>query len=399
MKILVACELSDLVLDELRPLGSDLIYAPRLTPDELPARCREVGVLIVDDLRVAPEVIAGAQTLQLIVRAGPGPGNVALEEASTQGVVVAHCPNKDAASIAELAFGLMLALDRHIVESTDALRQGRWARSEFLDARGLAGRTLGLLGLHAAGLEIARRAHAFGMPVVAWSPVAPADVEFSREIELCDWPREVARKSEIVVVLDGPETRQLVLVDSEFIDTLPANALLVHLGGPGALDESAVADAVQRRGLRVALDTHPAAPTGNTGRFKSRLVGLPGVIGTLAVRGVTQQAQDAIASEIVQIVRTYLISGDIVNGLNIAERSPATWQLVCRVRDQVGVMASILDAIRADGINAQEIASRVFLGAKAALCTIALDERPSAEALDAIRALPDVLHLELRAVV
>ena len=70
-----------------------------------------------------------------------------------------------------------------------------------------------------------------------------------------------------------------------------------------------------------------------------------------------------------------------------------------RVRDAVGVMASILEAIRADGINAEEISSRVFVGARAAWCTIALDERPSTEALEAIRALHDVLYLEIRAVV
>ncbi|HPM24009.1 MAG TPA: hypothetical protein PLP66_08875, partial [Phycisphaerae bacterium] len=97
--------------------------------------------------------------------------------------------------------------------------------------------------------------------------------------------------------------------------------------------------------------------------------------------------------------RSFVVSGEVLNCLNLCDRSPATWQLVLRVRDQVGVMAAILDAIRADGINAQEMASRVFTGAKAAWCVIALEERPSTEALESIRALPDVLHLELRAVV
>lgn len=399
MKILVACEVPDATLDELRPLGSDLIYAPKLAPEELDAKLADVGVLVVENLRVAPASISKAESLQLIVRAGPGAGNVAIEEASAQGVVVAHCPDKDAAAVAELAFGMMFALDRQIYENTEALKQGRWARGEFMGARGLAGRTLGLIGYDGAAMEIARRARCFEMQVVAWSPHMPHEDQLDRDVELCDWPREVARKASIIVVLGSPETEQMSLVDSEFLETLAPGSILIHLAQPGAIDEGAVAQAVQTRGLRVGLDVHSAAPSGDSGKFKSRLLPLVGVIGTHHIGAETQQARDAIAAEIVRTVRTFLINGDVANGLNIAERSPATWQLVCRVRDQVGVMASILDAIRADGINAQEISSRVFLGAKAALCTIALDERPSAQALDAIRAIPDVLHLELRAVV
>ncbi|MBK8913866.1 MAG: hypothetical protein IPM64_04550 [Phycisphaerales bacterium] len=399
MKILVACELTDDSLRQLRPLGSDLAYAPRLTTEELPASLADVGVLVVDGLRVRPSDIAGAAALQLIVRAGPGPANIAVEEASAQGVVVSHCPNNDAAAIAELAFGLMLALDRQIVESTDCLNKGRWARGEFLHARGLAGRTLGLLGYDRSSEAIARRARAFDMQVVAWTPQLGPDRDVDRDVEFCDWPREVARRSDVIVVLGAPEAEQHILVDDEFLEALSEGASLIHLAQPGVIDEAALARAVQTRGLRVALDVHSAAPTADSGKFKSRLMPAAGVIGTQHVGPHTQQARDAIAAEIVRIVRTFLINGDIVNGLNIAERSPAMWQLVCRVRDQVGVMASILDAIRADDINAQEISSRVFLGAKAALCTIALDERPSAAALDAVRAIPDVLHLELRAVV
>jgi D-3-phosphoglycerate dehydrogenase len=98
-------------------------------------------------------------------------------------------------------------------------------------------------------------------------------------------------------------------------------------------------------------------------------------------------------------VRAFVVSGEILNCLNLLEHGPATWQLVVRARDAVGVMASILDAIRADGINVEEISSRVFVGARAAWCTISLDERPSAEVLEAVRALPEVLYSQIRAVV
>ncbi len=399
MRILVACELPDFAINELRSLGSDFAYEPRLRPDALAGAIPDVAILIVGALRVAPEVIQRGKALQMIVHAGSGAPNIALDEASAQGIFVMHCPGRDAAALAELAFGLIVALDRRVVEHTITLREGRWNRAELLDARGLAGRSLGVLGWCAAGAEVARRARAFGMHVAAWSPTMTPEQLEAHGVECCAWPRELARRCDIVTVHAPRALDRQVVVDEEFLENMRAGAYLIHLGHPGALDEAAVARAVQQRQLRVALDVYVSEPAGDVGKFRSPLLQLPGVIGTQHVGGVTEQVRDSVAAEVVRIVRTFLVSGELLNCLNIAERSPATWQLVLRVRDQVGVMAAILEAVRADGINAEEISSRVFTGAKAAWCTIALDERPSNEALDAIRALPDVLHLELRAVV
>ena len=174
---------------------------------------------------------------------------------------------------------------------------------------------------------------------------------------------------------------------------------MVHVGQPTAIDEVALAAAIRARGLRVAVDVFASEPVAESARFRPRLCDLPGVITTQHIGPLTEQARDATAAEVVRIIRAFVVSGEILNCLNLLERSPATWQLVMRVRDAVGVMTAVLDAIRADGINAEEIITRVFQGARAAWCTIALDERPSTEALEAIRALRNVLYLELRAVV
>ncbi|MCK4341344.1 MAG: hydroxyacid dehydrogenase [Phycisphaerae bacterium] len=400
MRILVTCELPTATLEQLRSLASDVGYRPGITAPELRNNVADVGVLIVGNTRVSPEIIDHAESLQVIVRAGPGPGNVALEEASAQGIFITHCPDMHASAVAELTFGLILALDRRIVENTLALREGRWNRAEFTDARGLAGRTIGILGYGPVGRLVARRALAFDMHVVAWSPLSPATTPTSEpEIEFCNWPRELARRSDIVTVHASADDELETLIDAEFLQSMPPGAYLVHVGHPGAADEAALAEAIEERNLRVALDVFSSAPTGDQAHFRCQLCNLPGVIATQHIGPLTEQARRATADEIVRIVRAYLVSGEVLNCLNLAEHSPATWQLVLRIRDQVGVMASILGAVRADGINAEEITSRVFTGAKASCCTIALDERPSTEALDAIRSLPDVLHLELRAVV
>ena len=400
MRILAICELPDVALEQLRLLGAEVRYEPTLRPDQLRQAIPGAGVLIVGSKRVSPEVIAAGDALQMIVHAGPGVGDVAVEEASAQGVFITECPNQHAIAVAELTFGLILALDRRIVDNTLATREGRWQRAEFRDARGLAGRTLGVLGYGSAGREVARRAASFGMNVVAWSPTPPGEGISAPGVTFCNWPRELARQSDIVTVhaIDG-RAEQEVLVNAEFLDNMRQGAYLVHVGHPAAAEEAALADAVGKRDLRVALDIYGSAPVGEVTRFRSRLCELPGVISTQHIGPLTEQALHAIAGEVVRIIRGFVVSGEIINCLNLLERSPATWQLVLRARDAVGVMAAILEAIRADGINAEEITSRVFQGARAAWCTVALDERPSTEALDAIRKLDEVLYLEVRAVV
>ncbi len=398
MRILVTCELPEVALEQLHALGGDVGYQPLATSQELRDSVSDVCVLVVGAARISPEIITRATRLQMIVRAGYGPGQVAVDEASAAGVFVTHCPDQHATAVAELAFGLILALDRRIVDNTLALREGRWARSELADARGLAGRTLGILGCGTVGSLVARRARAFGMRVIVWSPRPTVECPLEPGVEFCNWRRELARQSDVVVV-HAPEDEPERLVDAAFLENMQDGAYLVHVGHPASVDEAALARAIEPRHLRVALDAFSSEPASDVGRFRCRLCELPNVIGTQHIGPLTQQARQAVADEVVRIIRAFVVSGEVANCLNLANRSPATWQLVLRMRDQVGVMASVLDAIRADGVNAQEISSRVFTGAKAAWCTIALDERPSAEALEIIRALPDVLHLDLRAVV
>ncbi|TWT41101.1 D-3-phosphoglycerate dehydrogenase [Phycisphaerae bacterium RAS1] len=399
MKILVICEMPDFALDQLRALGCETVYKPNLAADALRMALADTGILVVGSGRVSADLISSAHSLQLIVRRGAGPANIAVEEASAQGVFVADCNEQHATAVAELGLGLLIALDRRIVENTLALREGRWSRAELAAARGLCGRTLGLLGYGAAGRMTAQRAHGFGMNVIAWESGGNVADAHDSEIEHCNWPRELAGGSDAVMLMPAVEGHDEVIVDAEFLAAMRPGAAFVHLGPPGVVDAAALAEAVRTRHLRVAIDSHAAEPTADVARFTSSLLALPGVIGTQHIGALTDQARDATAAEAVRVIRKFLVSGECANCLNLLDRTPATWQLVLRVRDQVGVMASILDAIRADGINAEEITSRVFTGAKAASCIIAIDERPSREALDAIRALPDVLHLELRALV
>jgi D-3-phosphoglycerate dehydrogenase len=400
MKILVGYRLPEDALPELRALGTEVIYKPELTAEQLEELIPDVAILVVRRQRVSPEVIEAGKALQMIVRAGTNTANIAIEEASAAGIFVANCPYKDASAIAELTIGLLVALDRRLLENVEALRQGIPEGPTEVEALGLSGRMLGVLGFGPVEQEIAKRARAFEMRMSAWSPTLTPELAAANGVEFCAWPRELARQSDMVTVYAPPQNTDVLLVDGEFLRNMRAGAYFVYVGHPAALDQGALVNVARERNLRVAYDiSAPQLPTSDTGRFKSRLEALPNVIGTHRLADRTAQVWQTTAAEVVRIIREFLVAGDVPNCVNLSKHSPATWQLVLRLKDTVGVLASVMDVIRSDGINVEDITSRLFTGARAACYTIAADERPSTEALNAIRELDGVLHLDVRALV
>src|SRR5262245_56526278 len=170
MRVLVADKFEKSGLDGLKAAGCDVVYEPDLRDEGLTTAIRESGadVLVVRSTTVtAPMLEAGA--LSLVVRAGAGYNTIDVATASRRGIYVSNCPGKNAIAVAELAFALLLAIDRRVPDNVAELRAGTWNKKEYSRARGLFGRTLGLLGYGNIGQEMAKRAHAFGMPIVVWS--------------------------------------------------------------------------------------------------------------------------------------------------------------------------------------------------------------------------------------
>lgn len=393
MRILVACELPDFALEELRALSTEVIYRPQVTAEQLPAQLTGVTVLIVNRTAVPATAIAAGGSLQMIVRAGTDVEHIAVEAASNEGIFVCNAPNRTSVAVAEMFFAFALALDRGLPGVS-----GPRAEAGRVEARGLAGRTLGCIGFGPASREICRRATAFGMDVLVWSPAATVEEIAAGGYGTCSWPSEVAERCDVIANCDRMDTGGEQHLGPDFVSNLRAGAIVVHIGDLAEIDEAGLAEAVQERGVRVAIDL-PLEPTRDGQRGRGRLLELPGVLVTHRTAAKTAQARQSIAAEAVRVVRQFLVAGTVENCVNLLERSPATWLLVLRLKDAVGVLAGIMETIRSDGVNAEEITTRVFTGARAAWCTIALDERPSAEAVSAIRNVPGVLHLELRAVV
>src|SRR5215212_2026218 len=194
MHVLIADKFEQSGRDGLAAIGCEVTFQPDLKDEALVEAIGQLNpdVLVVRSTKVTAAALeAGA--LKLVVRAGAGYNTIDVAAASRRGIYVSNCPGKNSIAVAELAFALMLALDRRIADNVVALRRGEWNKKEFSKARGLYGRTLGLVGLGRIGQEMIPRARAFGMKVVAWSRSLDEERAAALGVERLDTPQAVAR--------------------------------------------------------------------------------------------------------------------------------------------------------------------------------------------------------------
>ncbi|MEL7157290.1 MAG: NAD(P)-dependent oxidoreductase, partial [Actinomycetota bacterium] len=167
MRMLFADTLPRHHLDRLTDAGHVCVVEEGLTADSLPDRIAGFDALVVRSTRVTAATLDRADELGLIVRAGAGTDTIDIQGAADRGIYVCNVPGTNAVAVAELAMGLLLAVDRHIADGTADLRQGVWNKSRYQQARGLYGRTVAIIGLGEIGLAFAARARAFGLEPTA----------------------------------------------------------------------------------------------------------------------------------------------------------------------------------------------------------------------------------------
>ena len=397
MKILIADKFEESGRIGLRRCGCEISFQPDLK-DELLVEAigrEQPDVLVVRGTKVTEPMLA-AGPLKLVVRAGAGYNTIDVAAASRRGIYVANCPGKNSIAVAELAFALILALDRRVADNVIALRAGEWNKKEFSKARGLFGRTLGLVGVGKIGQEMIPRAKAFGMPVVAWSRSLTAEKAGQLGVERKETPLEVARAADIVSVHVAlkPDTR--MLIGPEFFGAMNEGAYLINTSRGETVDQSALVDAIHAKGIRAGLDVFAIEPTSAVADFEDPIGNETRVYGTHHIGASTDQAQEAIAAETVRIIRNFKESGQVPNVVNLAACTPATHRLVVRHRDRPGVLAQVLDAIKAEQINVQEMENIVFEGAEAAVARINLDKAPSGATLERLQAgNEDIIELNV----
>ncbi len=401
MKVLVADKFEAAGLEGLKALGCEVLYDPKLEGDALGDMLLESrpDVLVVRSTKVGAKEIGKAPSLSLIVRAGAGVNTIDLAAASARAIAVSNCPGKNSIAVAELAWGLILALDRRIPEQAADLKAGVWNKAEYGKAKGLAGRTLGVIGAGAIGREVVARGKAFGMSVLAFSrsldDYEAARLGVTRAASLLD----LARGSDVVTVHLALTKETRGLLDDAFFEAMKPGALFVNTSRGEVVRQEALARAVGSKGIRAALDVFEREPAGGTGAFEDPVVKSPAVIGTHHVGASTEQAQNAIAAETVRIVETFAATGEVPNAVNLSERTPATHLLAIRHKDRVGVLAHIFVELKGAGINVEQTENVVFAGAEAACARIQVDKAPDEEVLRRIEAgCADILSVSLTAI-
>ena len=397
MRVLIADKFEQSGRDGLDAAGCESSYQPDVRDEALVEAIRSYvpDVLVVRGTKVTePMLDAGA--LKLIVRAGAGYNTIDVAAASRRGVYVSNCPGKNSVAVAELALALILALDRRVADNVIQLREGKWNKKEFSKARGLLGRTLGLVGTGQIGREVITRGRAFGMNVIAWgrslTDESAAELGVERRAELLD----VARDSDVVSVHVAlkPETRGLIGAD--FFGAMREGAYFVNTARGEVVDQDALRRAMREKGLRAGLDVFADEPTVAAGEFADDIAREPNLYGTHHIGASTDQAQEAIAAETVRVIRTFKETGRVPNVVNLARLSPATHTLVVRHRDRPGVLASVLDRIRAESINVQEMENVIFEGSEAAVARINLEAALPADVLERLKSdNADIIELSL----
>ncbi len=398
MHVLFADALDDSAADRLRGDGHAVTVAADLDADGLVGALDDVDALVVRSTKVSGDALRSTGRLALVVRAGAGTENIDTATASARGVHVCNVPGRNAVAVAELTMGLLLALDRHIADGTADLRAGHWNKKRYSDADGLFGATIGIIGLGDIGLRVAERAKAFGMRVVGPRRDGRSDdVEAAIRqigIRLLDSVADVVAASDIVSihVPAGDDTR--AMVDAAFLGHLRDGGVLLNTSRGDIVDEAALIDALDNRGIRAGLDVYCDEPAAGAADFTSALASHPSVVGTHHVGASTRQAQTSVADGVVEVIAAFA-AGTPLHCINLAPHGVGTHTITIRHLDRVGVLAGVLAVLRRNGLNVEHMENRVFDGLIAAVATIEVAGEVADDVVDDLAAVDDVLGVSV----
>lgn len=322
MRVLIADKFEAEGVEGLGSIGCEVVHEPGVTPDTMAEALTRIDpeVLVVRSTKVLAPAIAAAKSLRYIIRAGSGYDNIDRDAAGAKGISVSNCPGMNAVAVAELAMGHLINLDRRLPEQDAALKNGTWNKKEYGKARGLKGLNLFVHGFGAIGQEVASRAKAFGMHVFTTSHhLTAGEVERlgatligpERDGVLAKLP-EMDAVSVHVPVTD--ETRGSL--NAEFFGAMKPGAYFVNTSRGPVVDEQALMEACRTKGIRAALDVYCDQPATPEADWRPEVACESGVYCSHHCGASTNQAQLAVAEEVVRLVRVYKDTGSCENVVN-----------------------------------------------------------------------------------
>jgi D-3-phosphoglycerate dehydrogenase len=349
MKIIVADDLPAIALDLLRSEGWNIDARSGRALPELTADIADADAIVVRSAtRVTRDLIAAAPRLRAIARAGTGVDNVDVIAASERGIVVMNAPGANSISVAELTMAFVLALARKIPAADASMKQGKWDKKSFLGEE-VRGKTLGLAGLGRIGQEVARRARAFDMAIVAHDPFINASVARDLRIELVSLEDLCGRADYLSLHLPAnADTRHLF--NAARLATCKKGLKIINTARGELIDEAALADALEAGHIGgAALDVFGNEPTKD-----HRLQKLPQVIASPHIAASTREGQELVGLETATALRDFLKTGVIRNAVNFPSLPAEEYQKLqpfVAVAQNLGALLGQLGASRIEGVS------------------------------------------------
>ncbi len=312
MKIVVAEKISASAIEILREEKRWTIVTPDQLDGKLANAIADADALIVRSaVQADAALLEHAQKLRVIGRAGVGVDNVDLEAATRLGIAVMNTPGANAVAVAEHTVGMALAMARHLCRADSLLHAGKWEKKS-LQGTELRGKTLGIVGLGRIGMEVSRRARAFGMKLVAYDPFVSPGIARQAEIELTTLDKLLAA-ADYVTLHMALTPQSAGMINAETLRKMKKGARLINCARGELVDEEAVAAALRDGHLAgAAVDVFNEEPPKN-----SPLLTAPNVILTPHIGGSTHEAQEAVGVQIAVQVREFLRRGVMQNAVNV----------------------------------------------------------------------------------
>jgi D-3-phosphoglycerate dehydrogenase len=323
-KVLISDALSDAAVQIFKDRGVEVDFQPKLGKDT--ARLAEIignydGLAIRSATKVTADLIAKADNLRVIGRAGIGVDNVDIPAASAKGIVVMNTPFGNSITTAEHAIAMMFACARQIPAADASTQAGKWEKSRFMGTE-LTGKTLGLVGCGNIGSVVAARAIGLKMRVIAYDPFLSAERAVQLGVERIEEVDELLARAD-VVTLHVPKTEKTAnIISAERVAKMKKGARLINCARGGLVDEAAVAEALKSGHLAgAAFDVFSVEPA-----TENPLFGAPNVVCTPHLGASTSEAQENVALQVAEQMSDYLMAGAISNALNApsvtAEEAP-----------------------------------------------------------------------------
>lgn len=323
MKIVIAEKVAANALQVLKQEADWTILTHDQLEGNLPKAIADADALIVRSaVEVNAELLSGAKKLRVIGRAGVGVDNIRLEAATKAGIIVMNTPGANAVAVAEHTLALMLALARQLPRADATTRAGKWEKKS-LQGTELRGKTLGIVGLGKIGMELARRALAFDMKVIAHDPfVAPA-VAREHGVEMAELDTIYAAADYLSLHV-GLTQQTTGMIHEKALAKMKRGVRIINCARGELIDETALAAALTSGQVGgAAVDVFREEPPKN-----SPLLALENVIATPHIAGSTNEAQDAVGVQIMNQVREYLKRGVIQNAVNMPSVDDEQYELM-----------------------------------------------------------------------